>query len=95
MLYSWQMCIQRWFKMHKLSVNSKIPIITRTTYEYMKNKMKHCDNYLEFIDVRFGLRQWDNMSPLLWALLINDLELCLGNDIRAGMEINNHVIILL
>ena len=64
-------------------------------YENVKSCVKHCSSYSDYFNYAVGLRQGEVMSPLLFSLFVEDLELFLQNDVSSGLSIDDIVLILL
>ena len=75
-----------WFKMYKLGINGKMLMIIRSMYEYVRCRVRHCNQYSDFMDLIVGLKQGEISSPLFWYMFIEDLELFLGS--RPGSGLN-------
>ena len=65
----------------------------------MYSKVKSCvrlhGGLSDSFEIPVGLKQGEIMSPLLWALFIEDLELFLQGDFNSGIQIDELEIILL
>jgi len=64
-------------------------------YENVKSCVKACSSYSDYFNYAVGLRQGEVMSPLLFSLFIEDLELFLQKDTTSGLSIDDIVLILL
>ena len=84
-----------WFKLHKCGINLKIVNIIKNVYTNVKSCVRHCNSYSSFFDCAVGLRQGEVLSPLMFSLFIEDLELFLLDDINSGLTIEDITIILL
>ena len=69
--------------------------IVRAMYEEVKCRVRHCQNYSDFIEISVGLKQGEICSPLLYSLFVEDLELYLQNRPESGLSINDITLILL
>ena len=59
---------------HYLDKESKIFKIIVSMYENVKSCIAHKSKKSDFFDCQIGLRQGENLSPLLFSLYVNDLE---------------------
>ena len=59
---------------HYLAKNSKIFRIIVSMYENGKSCITHRSIKSNFFDCEIGVRQGENLSPLLFSLYVNDLE---------------------
>ena len=69
-----------WFKLHECGINLKIVNIIKNVYTNVKSCVRYCNSYSSFLTV--GLRQGEVLSPLMFSLFIEDLELVLVDDIN-------------
>jgi hypothetical protein len=84
-----------WLKLYKCGIQGKILKIIRDMYQKVKSCVKSCSTYSDFFEYAVGLRQGEVMSPLLFSLFVEDLELYLQNEIDSGLQIDDIVLILL
>lgn len=84
-----------WFKLNKLGISGKILRIIRDMYTKVKARVKVCNTYSDFFECAIGLKQGEVMSPVLFALFLEDLELVLQHDTECGITIDDICIILL
>ena len=80
---------------YKLGVNLKMVRIVKNVYSNVKSCIRHCNIFSDFFDCAVGLRQGEVLSPLMFSLFIEDLELFLTDNINSGLTINDITIILL
>ena len=84
-----------WLKMFKTGIDGKLLRIVKDMYQKVKSCVKVCSSYSEYFNYAVGLRQGEVMSPLLFSLFVEDLELYLQCDIDAGLSIDDLTLILL
>ena len=84
-----------WLKLYKLGLKGKILRIVRDMYTSVKSCVKSCSSYSDYFKYAVGLRQGEVMSPLLFSLFIEDLELWLQQDNDAGINIDDVTLMLL
>ena len=84
-----------WYKLYKIGVNLKMVRIVKNVYSNVESCIRHCYTFSDFFDFAVGLRQGEVLSPLMFSLFIEDLELFLTNNINSGLTINDITIILL
>ena len=81
--------------MNKLGINGKIFRIIQDTYSKIKAKVLEDNVYSDSFDNNVGLLQGEKMSPILFSLFLEDLELYLQGFERDGTEIFYMIITLL
>jgi len=59
-----------------MGLNGKLLRIIRNMYQAVKSCVKLCDNYS---DLSIGLRQGEIISPIMFSLFVEDLEMYLQN----------------
>ena len=64
-------------------------------YSNIKPCVRNCHRYSDFFDCVIGLRQGEVMSPILFSLFIEDLELFLQDDVNSGLNINDIMLLIL
>ena len=82
-----------WFKLHK--INAKMLRIIKDMYNKVKSCVRGCNSYSDFFGCGVGLKQGRVMSPLLFSLFIEDLELFLQDDQCCGLSIDDITFILM
>ena len=85
-----------WLKLLKLGVNGKILAIVNNIYKYAKSCVTVKGECSDFFTCNVGVRQGENLSPLLFAIYLNDFEEYLSryygglstlvNDIRGYLD---------
>jgi exonuclease III len=84
-----------WLKLYKNGIRGKILQIIKDMYENVKSCVKSCTSYSDYFRYSVGLRQGEVMSPVLFSLFVEDLELFLQNNIDSGLIIDDILLILL
>ena len=84
-----------WFKLHRAGIQGKFLRIIGDMYSKVKSCVKQCSSYSEYFQYAVGLRQGEVMSPLLFSLFIDDLEMFLQDNIECSLNIDDIVLILL
>ena len=84
-----------WLKLFKIGVQGKLLRIVRDMYSNVRSCIKSCASYSDFYNYAVGLRQGEVMSPLLFSLFIEDLELFLMKYLNSCLTIDDITFILL
>lgn len=84
-----------WYKLLKCGLDGKIFDIIRSMYKDIKLKVKCLNNLSDFYSCDVGLLQGEIMSPFLFSLFINDIELNLQENIYEGISIEQLQLYLL
>ena len=63
-----------WSKMLKYNINGKMLRVIQNMYENAKSYVRSNGQQSELFECNIGVRQGDNLSPLLFAIFINDFE---------------------
>ena len=84
-----------WFKLHKIGTNAKMIRIIKDMYNKVKSCVRGCYSYSDFFDCAVGLKQGEVISPMLFSLFIEDLELFLQDDQCCGLSIADITFILM
>ena len=66
--------IQLWYKLLASGVNGNILNVVKSLYSSAKSAVKQNNKRSVFFNCEIGVRQGDNLSPLLFALYLNDLQ---------------------
>ena len=63
-----------WTKLLQYSVNGKMYNIIVNMYSNIKSRIFHENQFSDYFPCNVGVRQGENLSPVLFALYLNDLE---------------------
>ena len=63
-----------WQKLLAHNVNGKILTVVKNMYESAKSAVRLGHNIGKSFNCKIGVRQGDNLSPILFALYLNDLQ---------------------
>ena len=66
--------VHLWSKLLSYDINGKVLNIIKSLYNSAKSAVKLSTNIGAFFNCEIGVRQGDNLSPLLFALFLNDLQ---------------------
>ena len=69
-----------WMKMLSIGVNGKIINVIRNLYNSAKSCVKSDGYRSDYFSCNVGVRQGENLSPLLFAIFLNDFELCVSRN---------------
>ena len=84
-----------WYKMINSGLDGKILHLIRSIYLDVKSCVKSMNSLSEFFYSNIGLLQGEVLSPFLFSLFINDLELHLQQSTSAGLTLDQLSIYLL
>lgn len=84
-----------WFKLFNLGLNGKILRVLKDMYTKVKTCVRGCNSYSDFFECAIGLKQGEVLSPALFSLFIEDLELFLQNDQTCGLTFDDITFILM
>ena len=69
-----------WYMLFKLGLNGKMLRIIKDMYNKVKTCVRGRNSYSNFFECAVGLKQGEAISPALFSLFIDDLELFLQGD---------------
>ena len=75
-----------WHKLLKSKINGKVLEVIKNMYNEIKSCVSHLGSNSPFFTSFAGVRQGENLSPVLFSLYLNDLEDFLTRDPSAGLE---------
>jgi hypothetical protein len=75
-----------WSKVLAHNINGKVLRVVKNMYAEAKSCIKHGNEVSELFNCDIGVRQGENLSPLLFSLFLNDLE-CFLRDRSSGIHI--------
>ena len=84
-----------WFKMIKSGIDGKLFDIIRSMYEHIKLRVKYIGSLSDLFSCDVGLLQGEIISPFLFALFLNDIELNLQENLNDGVCIEQLQLYLL
>ena len=84
-----------WYKMFNLGNKGRTFRIIRDMYAKVKSCVKSANTMSDFFQYAVGLRQGEVLSPLLFSLFVEDLELYLQDRTTCGLSMEEINIILL
>ena len=84
-----------WYKLYKLGINAKMLRVIKDMYNKVKTCVRGCNSYSDFFYCAVGLKQGEVISPILFSLYIEDLELFLQEDPTCGLSLDEITFILM
>lgn len=76
-----------WFKLIQTGINGKVLTVIQNLYNGAKSCVKYKNELSEYFNCNVGVRQGENLSPLLFSIFLNDLEYFLSqNTIGINVE---------
>ena len=84
-----------WFKLIKSGIDGKLLSIIRLMYSETKSCVKHFGTLSEFFSSDVGLLQGDVISPMLFSLFLNDIEMSLQRTASVGITLEQLSLYLL
>ena len=63
-----------WQRILESNVNGKLFRVINSMYDAAKSRIKVGNNLSEVFHCNIGVRQGENLSPILFAMLINELK---------------------
>ena len=70
-------------------LNGKLLRIIRAMYDKVKCCVRPCNSYSDFFAISVGLKQGETLSPVLFSLFLEDLELYLQSRPDSGLCLND------
>ena len=77
-----------WQKLLKTGINGKFFSVIYNMYQHIKSCVSFIKSYSPFFKNNCGVRQGENLSPLLFSIFLNDLEDYLISEGCNGILIN-------
>ena len=81
-----------WVRMFRMGVKGKIFNVIRNMYRCAKSCVANKGDMSSLFTCNIGVRQGENLSPLLFAIYLNDFQQSIGNSYK-GLEFFNTIII--
>ena len=74
-----------WQKLLSQKINGRILDVIKNLYANAKSCVRANDKVSEFFQVNVGVRQGENLSPVLFALFLNEMNAFMSNTM-SGLE---------
>ena len=87
--------LKLWHKLILENVSSKMVRALQAMYSTVKACIRHNQSYSAFIDAKFGVKQGDPSSPLIFMMFINDINQNINSDLDGIFIINTINVFLL
>ena len=84
-----------WYTLFKLGLNGKMLRIIKDMFNKVKTCVRGRNSYSNFFECAVGLKQGEVISPALFSLFIDDLELFLQWDQTCGLTFDDITFILM
>lgn len=84
-----------WSKLLSYNINGKILNVIKNIYDNAKSCVRVSDNLSHTFQCKVGVRQGENLSPLLFSLFLNDLETYMNKVCDGSPFVSNLVELLL
>ena len=78
-----------WSKLLKYNINGKVLSVIKSMYSNIKSCVDFNDQQSGFFTCKNGLRQGENLSPILFSLFLNDVEHYLSKNMQVGLNIHD------
>jgi len=83
-----------WLKLFKLGINDRFLCINKDIYRKVKSYVRSCNSYSEH-KYAIGLRQGEVLSPVMFSLFVEDIELHLQSKVDSGIPMDDIMLIML
>ena len=77
-----------WVKLLNHGVNGKIISVIQNIYKKAKSSVKINDKISNFFSCNIGVRQGENLSPILFAIYVNDFQSSMCNSYQGLNELS-------
>ena len=84
-----------WYKLINLGVTGNMIKLLMSMYSQVRSCVRHMNEITDFFTCAIGLRQGEILSPFLFSLYINELEMKMHDNLYGGITINELSIYLL
>ena len=78
-----------WSKLLETNINGKFLLLIRNMYKDIKSCISSENDMSDFFSCNCGVRQGENLSPILFSLFLNDLEDFLNKQGNEGLKFEN------
>ena len=83
-----------WQKLLRTGIDGKILTVIQNLYKSAKSCVRDGNTYSEYFVSNIGVRQGENLSPLLFSLFLNDLTEFMSNAYSGLNDISNTFVCL-
>ena len=80
-----------WCKLLKQGISGKILLVIQNMYEGAKSCVRANGKMSEFFRCTAGVRQGENLSPILFAIYLNDFQSFLAERVDGLIDLNSHL----
>ena len=80
-----------WLKLVENDVNGRVLNVIKSMYEHAKSCIRSDDKLSEFFSCGQGVRQGENLSPVLFAIYLNDFNDYIARNSLGLDDLNNHI----
>ena len=84
-----------WYKIYRLGLNGKLLRVIKDMYTKVKSCVRVNNSYSDFFDNYIGLMQGEIISPIMFAMFLEDLELFLQDPNHSGIQIDDLMLVIL
>ena len=84
-----------WYKLIKSGIDGKILKLIRSLYSEIKLRVKNLNSLSDLYSCELGLLQGEILSPFLFSIFLNDIEMHLGQNIQDGITLDQLQLYLL
>ena len=84
-----------WYKLINSGIDGKLLKLIRSMYQKVKLRVKGLNSLTNLLDCDVGLLQGEIMSPILFSIFLNDLEMQLSDNDNDGITIDQRSLYLL
>ena len=78
--------VSLWKKMLSIGINGKLLNVIHSLYNSAKSCVRNCDVVSDYFSCNVGVRQGENLSPMLFAIFLNDFEFSISRHYR-GLDL--------
>ena len=84
-----------WYKLIKCGIDGKLLKLIRSLYSEIKLRVKNLNSLSDLYSCELGLLQGEILSPFLFSIFLNDIEMHLGQNIQDGITLEQLQLYLL
>ena len=83
--------VSLWNKLLSMGVNGKLLLLIHNLYKHAKSCIKMDGKISEYFNCNVGVRQGENLSPLLFAIFLNDFEFSISRKYGGLSHLANEI----